>query len=226
MDDFTSGHDPASKPLNKNHTPSLADRYVASFASSITSKSSNSERIRLKRDFVASALDARNAIPQPQSALIATPTHACDEHEDRTWRRTHTLASCEDLRSPAMHATRLPSIMSSGALLLERSVERACLDLTCWQVDSRRAHTIHDEVYFRHARERVGRSGSRSGNASNEGARAKGGRASTTLAMKPHIFHRNNQTVGRRLVQPAATITRGPPNCSPAGWFCCQTFLA
>jgi hypothetical protein len=69
MDDFWSGHDPASKPSDKNHIASPTDRQRACPRRCGATKSSNSERIRFKTDFTA-RLGEHVSAPSPRSSRV------------------------------------------------------------------------------------------------------------------------------------------------------------
>jgi hypothetical protein len=196
MDDFECGHDPASKPLNKNHIPSVDDRYAPYSATSITSKSSNSERIRFTRHFSVSRRRAQNGILQPQLASIATSARACDgetiadeiAHGDED---TH-LSATQTFDRP--RCTRQDRRQSS---LRHEPRTSACRHLTCWQVESRE-HSFSTKWSVRqtHAPRAPDHRRIQMWKRMQHGTSTKGGRASTTLARKPHTFHRNNHSSG------------------------------
>jgi hypothetical protein len=121
MDDFRRSHDPASKPSDKNHTPTSNDRRDARLASTTATKSSDSERIRFNADFWASQRCEKSAVSYRQEAgcaiSIAWRVHAFRAR----WRpmRTRRVEASVDL--PKMHATRRTSIASSRRLSRERA---------------------------------------------------------------------------------------------------------
>jgi hypothetical protein len=139
MDDFWSGHDPASKPSDKNHIASPPDRQRARRCRCSLTKSSNSERIRSTTDFTARRREHESAPSRRPSrvfsALTALLVARCSVL--LAARRTFTAraarrAACachlqrgpasqapdahsvlqNAVRSPAKHARRRPSICS------------------------------------------------------------------------------------------------------------------
>jgi hypothetical protein len=136
MDDFWSGHDPASKPSDKNHIASPTDRQRACPRRCSTTKSSNSERIRFTTDFATPLREHASARSRRPSrvffalaallvavcSLLAAPfaAHAarrgaCACHlrrEPREPGAEHTRRVAIRRRSPVKHARRRSSICS------------------------------------------------------------------------------------------------------------------
>lgn len=118
MDDFESGHDPASKPSDKNHTASPTVRRRAPSRRCGVTKSSNSERIRFTTDFAARRDEDATAVSQQyrsvsRVAATSSPRRRCGDAatDARIVRADRCILICQrcraELRLPfATHDTR------------------------------------------------------------------------------------------------------------------------